>query len=525
MIRWRELKAVWRVGMLTPRLTWGWAGLILELGLLRWCGQFPGWAVGQVALVVLLLANVVWQFRQVAQSYRATPFFQRGWRVGLAWSGLLVSLVGLALPWGLWGLGSRFLVRLKLPAAWVNDISLYRHPLLGAVAVVYLVLVAYSLIWGPQHWRLTTVIGTPRQMLQGLGWLAGLMLSWGMMSGALVVGNWAVDQWLSPSGATAFALGSLSLILAGYTMASLLGTVTLIWCWCGQPAVAVPRMQRSRWSLGGLVLVWVVISGAVIVQAWQMPRFLATTVISHRGLDAGVGVQNTLGALRHTKRLHPQYVEMDLHETRDHRWVVLHDENLKTLAHRNVTPHQLTQAQLSGLTLRENGQRGRLVSWPKYLKTAERLHQPLLVELKTTPTDSRGMVRRFAHLYGARLRRDHSAVHSLDYRVVAQLRRVAPRLRVGFITPFNWVDPASAPADFYSFQQRSLSDQFILAAHRQGAATYLWTPDATTAMSRAWALGVDGQITDQAGRLQRVVAQRPNRVFWAIVANFTLSYI
>ncbi|WP_375663973.1 glycerophosphodiester phosphodiesterase family protein, partial [Bartonella sp. CL63NXGY] len=50
--------------------------------------------------------------------------------------------------------------------------------------------------------------------------------------------------------------------------------------------------------------------------------------ISHRGVAEKNGVQNTIPALKKTHKLHPTYVEMDVHETKDHQFVVLHDENL-----------------------------------------------------------------------------------------------------------------------------------------------------------------------------------------------------
>lgn len=50
----------------------------------------------------------------------------------------------------------------------------------------------------------------------------------------------------------------------------------------------------------------------------------------------------------------PDYVEIDLHETRDKQFIVLHDENLKKLTGINKTPSQLTLKQLTKLTAREN---------------------------------------------------------------------------------------------------------------------------------------------------------------------------
>ena len=519
-----DLRQAWRVGLTTPRLVWGWGGLILGLGVLRLSGGLAHHPLAVGGLIVMVVALIIWQARQIGRAYGAVRSDQSRWqRVG-TWLGLGLSLGLLGLPWGLWGLGSRVLVHLTLPAAWVNWVSLYRHPLAGVILMGYGLLGAYSVIWGPQHWRLTRVAGSPRQMLGGLGVFGGLILAWFSVSWGLVWLNRQLDPILSASLVRWVTAGSMGVILGGYTLANLGGTLALIWSWCGQPRLVAAK-PAGRWRIWGLLgLVWALISAGVVGQALQQPRFNPTARISHRGVDRQVGVQNTVVALRHVAKTHPQYVEMDLHETRDHRWIVLHDENLNALARRKVTPHQLTCRQLTQLTLFEHGQTARLASWAHYLQVAEQLHQPLLVELKTTPTDSKQMVRRFAAQYGQRLAKDGSAVHSMDYRVVAGLRKRVPSLRVGYITPFNWVAPKAVPADFYSLQQISVSDQFIQAAHRRKAAAYLWTPDSVSAMTRAWALGADGQITNQVSRLTRVVAQRPTTAAWAVVANFVLSY-
>lgn len=68
-------------------------------------------------------------------------------------------------------------------------------------------------------------------------------------------------------------------------------------------------------------------NGAYLVHLGQTPL-----IISHRGVDAKNGVQNTIPALRKTAQAKPNYIEIDIQETKDHKFVVMHDENLKQLA-------------------------------------------------------------------------------------------------------------------------------------------------------------------------------------------------
>ena len=51
--------------------------------------------------------------------------------------------------------------------------------------------------------------------------------------------------------------------------------------------------------------------------------------ISHRGVNGNNGVQNTLDSLIETNKAKPDYVEMDIQETKDHQFIVMHDFNLR----------------------------------------------------------------------------------------------------------------------------------------------------------------------------------------------------
>lgn len=78
--------------------------------------------------------------------------------------------------------------------------------------------------------------------------------------------------------------------------------------------------------------------------------------ISHRGVSANNSAQNTLAALEQTsKTYHPDYVEMDVQETKDGQFVVMHDFNLKQLTGVNKAPQDLTLKELEKLNVTENG--------------------------------------------------------------------------------------------------------------------------------------------------------------------------
>ncbi|MGC3150561.1 glycerophosphodiester phosphodiesterase family protein, partial [Enterococcus faecalis] len=69
--------------------------------------------------------------------------------------------------------------------------------------------------------------------------------------------------------------------------------------------------------------------------------------ISHRGVYGNNGVHNTLDSLIETNKAKPDNVEMDIQETKDHQFIVMHYFNLRALTGVNKRPNQLTLKELT----------------------------------------------------------------------------------------------------------------------------------------------------------------------------------
>lgn len=288
----------------------------------------------------------------------------------------------------------------------------------------------------------------------------------------------------------------------------------------------LPRQRPRVWGWTTFAVLVLLLGGlAVVNNVYYLKdsRLKQPITISHRGVAEKNGVQNTIPALRKTAtQYHPTYVEMDVHETKDHQFVVLHDENLKKLTGVNKTPHQLTLKQLTKLTAKEDGHQAKIASLDQYLTAAEKLHQKLLIEVKTTPNDSKGMLERFNRRYGKRIIRDHDQVHSLDYRAVAGLKKLNPRLKVLYIQPYNFSYPKSV-ADGYSMEYSTLNFEFIQQAHRQNDSVYSWTVNEPDVMKQMMYNHVDGIITDNLGQLNKTIKNYTGSKSYANrILNFVL---
>lgn len=231
-------------------------------------------------------------------------------------------------------------------------------------------------------------------------------------------------------------------------------------------------------------------NGAYLVHLGQTPL-----IISHRGVDAKNGVQNTIPALRKTAQAKPNYIEIDIQETKDHKFVVMHDENLKQLADLDNSPQELTLAQLTALTVHENGHQAKIPSFDKYLSVAKQYEQKLLVEIKTTKRDSKNMLKNFFDTYKTTLKQNDHELQSLDYKVITSAKKYAPTLNAYYTLPYNFIFPQT-PANGYTMEKTTLNDSFVTQAKLSFKKVYSWTVNSDEDLKKAAFLDVDGIITD-----------------------------
>ncbi|MBO0451610.1 glycerophosphoryl diester phosphodiesterase membrane domain-containing protein [Candidatus Enterococcus murrayae] len=226
--------------------------------------------------------------------------------------------------------------------------------------------------------------------------------------------------------------------------------------------------------------------------------------ISHRGVDNGNGVQNTIPAMAATIKEKPDYIEMDVQETKDHQFVVFHDKNFRKLTGKNAATHELTLSESQELQAVENGHVAPIASFDDYLAFADKHQQKLLIEIKTNATDSKEMMDRFIEKYQDDILTHHHRIHSLDYKIVEELKRKAPKLYVSYVLPYNLVFPQT-PANAYTMEETTLTGDFVRRAHLEKKEVYAWTVNDADSMDRMVSLNVNGIVTDDLKTLQEQI--------------------
>jgi len=269
----------------------------------------------------------------------------------------------------------------------------------------------------------------------------------------------------------------------------------------GEELDIMPRRKKDhimRWGVMGCASIFFAIEGYIYLAA---PVVNPPLVISHRGVSNGNGVQNTVESLEKTAQLKPDLVEMDVQETKDGQFVMMHDANLKSLAGLNVTPQDLTLDELKQLDIYENGYQTKISSFDDYINRANDLHQKLLIEIKTSRKDSAQMMDHFLDQYGAKIKVYGHQMQSLDYHVIEKVTQYDKEIPVYFILPYNSVFPRTN-ATGYTMEYSTLDEYFVTKLWNTKQKLYVWTINSSESFDKSLRLGVDGMITDDLERIK-----------------------
>ena len=269
----------------------------------------------------------------------------------------------------------------------------------------------------------------------------------------------------------------------------------------GEELEIMPRRKKDhlmRWGVMGCASIFFALEGYIYLEA---PVTNTPLVISHRGVSNKNGVQNTVQSLEKTAQLKPDLIEMDVQETKDGQFVMMHDANLKNLAGINASPQDLTLEELTGLDISENGYRTKISSFDDYLNRANELHQRLLIEIKTSKKDSPQMMERFLEKYGPIIKQYGHQMQSLDYHVIDQVLKYDSTIPAYFILPYNSIFPKTK-ATGYTMEYSTLDEYFVTKLWYTEQKLYVWTVNGSEAFDKAVQLGADGMITDDLEMVQ-----------------------
>ncbi|ANZ63334.1 hypothetical protein AYR62_03935 [Secundilactobacillus paracollinoides] len=529
----------------------GWLLLMALLMTMQILMLNAGLVVAKLVLVVGFLAGLPFEVTLVTTALFASNqlinqndlLLLTTWRrFKKHWLPLLVMELLLLLVWapfGDVGFSSAFINLVRLPVHVMDNFVMYRRIWLVLVAIGYLIvltlfmLLTYRVVNGiinrrePQRHGLKSLWQFQRVFIRPF---LRIMVPVVVIDEAVIFRFRALMLTITSQTLGKFLSVVVMIILITFTVMALSCLmVAMVWEALGQPSFK-PVFDKDdathtmAWFPAGLVLILVALFS---FQAFHFSSpASASTTVAHRGAVDNNGVPNTLDSLEKTVKDHPNYVEIDVQETRDGKFVVCHNQRVREANNGKLANIQKTSlAKLTKIKVTEDGRKVYLTDLADYLRVAKQYKQRVIVEIKVTPDDSKNLAKRFAAQYGNTLVADRDFVHTMNYQTVKDLKKEVPNLIVGYIVPFNLVSVKHLPADFYSVQAIGLGKTIVQQAHSIGAPVFAWTPNHLSQMQLMRVYGVDGQITDRLTVLQEMNREQPSQFNWAIIQSLISQFI
>jgi glycerophosphoryl diester phosphodiesterase len=225
-------------------------------------------------------------------------------------------------------------------------------------------------------------------------------------------------------------------------------------------------------------------------------------VVGHRGA-AGLEPENTLRGFRRALDLGVDFVECDVHLTRDRRLAIIHDERVDRTTDGHGAVAELTLEELRRL---DAGMGERIPTLEEVLDVM-RGHARILIELKGANTEE-------AALETVRDARMASEVIFTSFHLdrIRRIRELDPTLTTGAIfsqpPPDACARATAAGARTMGVQHRNLTPILVQEAHDRGLILRAWNPDTEPEIEAMVDLGVDGIGSNRPDLLLAVLRRR-----------------
>ena len=225
--------------------------------------------------------------------------------------------------------------------------------------------------------------------------------------------------------------------------------------------------------------------------------------IAHRGY-VEKGVENSIEALEAAAKAGVDYVEMDVLMTKDNKFIVMHDYNLKRLAGINKKVQDMTYNELVGLPISQSGHTSKIPSFEEYVKRAKELNIKLVVELKPHGGEPNNYVDIFIEKVKELNIENNYKYMSLDLKVMEELESKAPQLETGYIIPFQFGKFSNNNVDFFAIEDFSFSNTLVEQAKSQNKSVYVWTINDPSLITKYLQSPANGIITDEPVQVKEI---------------------
>lgn len=217
--------------------------------------------------------------------------------------------------------------------------------------------------------------------------------------------------------------------------------------------------------------------------------------IAHRGYVA-LGVENSIEALEGAAKAGADYVEFDIILTKDNKFVVIHDFNLKRLAGIKKKVQDMNFDEIVGLPIKQGDYSSKIPSLEEFVTKAKELNIKLVIELKPHGSEPSNYIDIFINEV-KRLKLENYKFMSIDSKIIEELETKAPNLETGYVIPLQFGNFHQSNVDFFVIEDFSYRDRLVEQAKKQNKKVFVWTINDSALITKYLQSPADGIITDE----------------------------
>ena len=278
----------------------------------------------------------------------------------------------------------------------------------------------------------------------------------------------------------------------------------------------VPRVDneiKRRKKLAAITsVIMIIIFGHMGYQMFSTEINKNVLIIAHRGYSE-MGVENSLEALEGAKKAGADYVELDIQLTKDNKFVVMHDFNLKRLAGVNKKVKDLTFDEIEKLTIKQGEFESHIPSFEEFVNRAKKLNIKLLVELKPNG----GEPDNYAGLFINEMKRlgveKTYKTMSGNLDIMEEIEAGDPEIETGHIIALQFGNFSDEKVDFFVLEDFSFNDILSEDAKKKGKDIFVWTIDDSETIVKYIHKDVAGIITDYPDMVKEEIENEEDSYF------------
>ena len=278
----------------------------------------------------------------------------------------------------------------------------------------------------------------------------------------------------------------------------------------------VPRADneiKKRKKLAATTsVIMIIIFGHMGYQMFSTEINKNVMIIAHRGYSE-MGVENSLEALEGAKKAGADYVELDIQLTKDNKFVVMHDFNLKRLAGVNKKVKDLTFDEIEKLTIKQGEFESHIPSFEEFVNRAKKLNIKLLVELKPNG----GEPDNYAELFINEMKRlgveKTYKTMSGNLDIMEEIEAGDPEIETGHIIALQFGNFSDEKVDFFVLEDFSFNDILSEDAKKKGKDIFVWTIDDSETIVKYIHKDVAGIITDYPDMVKEEIENEEDSYF------------